>query len=334
MSKKPMRVLEGNMKPFEPFWRCVNASESESGQAEIEFYGPISEFSWMGDEITPAKFKKDLHETGKGQAITIRIHSPGGAVDAASAIRAMIMDYDGYVTTRIDGLCASAATFVALAGDKVIMQDSASFMIHNPRTIAIGYVDELKRAIAMIKACKQSGVETYQNKTGLDPERISKMMDAETWMTATEAQALGFVDEIVTGPRKKIGLRPGNVAILNCLENYANVPEDVLKMAEGGDAMEFDGDPIEQLAAVHQQFAEDLATEMAPGMEQTAAIIQKMADEIEEIEKNVTGEEMASDDPKPETEEEPQPVVEETQSPQPESTEMKKLRNYLDVFAR
>jgi ATP-dependent Clp protease protease subunit len=167
MNKKPMRIIEGSARPFEAFWRVVDAAQSESGEPEIEFYGPISEYSWMGDEVTPAKFKKDLHELGKGGAVTVRIHSPGGDADAASAIRAMLMDYPGHVTTRIDGLCASAATIVAMAGNKVVMQDSASFMIHNPWTVAIGSKEDLKRAIGMLKTCEQSFVETYQSLSGL-----------------------------------------------------------------------------------------------------------------------------------------------------------------------
>ena len=130
MAKKPMRVLEGSAKPYEPFWRVVDAAESESGEPEIEFYGYISEYSWWDDDITPAKFKADLLNIGKGGPVTVRINSGGGEVYAASAIRAMIVDYPGQVTTRIDGLCASAATLVAMAGDVVKMQDSAYFMIH------------------------------------------------------------------------------------------------------------------------------------------------------------------------------------------------------------
>jgi ATP-dependent Clp protease, protease subunit len=225
--KNPMRVIEGTAKPFEPFWLLRNAAESESGEPEIDFYGTISEFSWWGDEITPEMFRKDLNDLGGGGPITIRIHSAGGDVFAASAIRSMIIDYPGKVTTRIDGLCASAATYVAMAGDRVLMQDSAFFMIHDPWTIALGGVEDMKAAIDLLKTVKAGIIETYQSKTSLEPEKISKMMADETWMTARQAQEFGFVDEVVSSSSKMLaGAR--NLAVLNCLKNYAHVPDELM----------------------------------------------------------------------------------------------------------
>ena len=229
--KQPIRVLEGSAKPYEPFWRVVDAAESESGEPEIEFYGYISEFSWFDDDITPAKFKADLLNIGKGGPVTVRINSVGGEVYAASAIRAMIVDCPGKVTTRIDGLCASAATLVAMAGDMVKMQDSAYFMIHEPWMMTWGSVDELKTAVEMLKTIRQGIVETYQNKTKLEPEQLAKMMAAETWMTGQKAKELGFVDEVITGSSKSFD-RLQNAAILNALRDYTNVPPDLLKTSE------------------------------------------------------------------------------------------------------
>jgi len=228
---KPIRVIEGSAKPYEPFWLLRNADESESGEPEIEFYGAISEYSWWEDDITPAKFKADLANHGQGGPITIRIHSAGGDVFAASAIRAMIMDYPGRVTARIDGLCASAATYVAMAGDRVLMQDSAFFMIHDPWTIAWGGVDELKAAINLLKTVKSGIVETYQSKTSLEAEKLAKMMADETWMTAQQAQEFGFVDEVIRAPAKTFDVAR-NMAILNCLRNYEHVPEALLAAEE------------------------------------------------------------------------------------------------------
>jgi ATP-dependent Clp protease protease subunit len=228
---EPLRIIEGSASPFEPFWRVVDAAESESGEAEIEFYGYISEYSWWDDEITPAKFKADLYNLGKGGPVTIRIHSGGGDVYAASAIRSMIIDYPGKVTTRIDGLCASAATYIAMAGDQVRMQDSAFFMIHNPWMITWGDEGELKKAAEFLGTIKKGIVETYQNKTQLSDEKISEMMDEETWMTAKEAKELGFVDEVISG-RAKIFDSLKNAAVLNILKNYSNVPPEILVSSE------------------------------------------------------------------------------------------------------
>ncbi len=241
MSKKPMRILEGNAKPFEPFWRCVDAAASDSGEPEIEFYGYISEYSMFDDDITPARFKNDLMTLGRGGPVTVRIHSGGGDVFAASAIRAILMDYPGRVTTRIDGLAASAATYVAMAGDRVLMQDSAFFMIHDPSAIAMGTVDDLKSVIDLLKTIKSGIVETYQAKTQMDAERLAKMMSAETWMTAQEALEMGFVDEVISSrPVSPAfgGFR--NVAIMNALDHFHNVPGELLArvMEEGTPAPE------------------------------------------------------------------------------------------------
>lgn len=227
---EPMRIVEGSAKPFEPFWRVVDAAESESGEAEIEFYGYISEYSWLEDDVTPAKFKAELASLGN-RPVTIRIHSGGGDVYAASAIRAMLLDYPGRVTTRIDGLCASAATYIAMAGDQVRMQDSAFFMIHNPWMITWGDEGELKKAAEFLGTIKKGIVETYTNKTKLGEDKISKMMDKETWMTAQEAKELGFVDEVITG-RAKIFDSLKNAAVLNMLKNYSNVPPEVLESSD------------------------------------------------------------------------------------------------------
>lgn len=228
MKNKPLRIFDGETKPYEPFWRCVDAAESESGEAEIDFYGYISEYSWWEDDITPAKFKDDLHAFGQGKPITIRIHSGGGDVFAASAIRAMIMDYPGRVTTMIDGLCASAATYVAMAGDVVKMQDSAFFMVHNPWMMTFGDEHELREAANFLKKIKAGIIEAYQGKTKLSNEKLSKLMDKETWMTAQDALDSGFIDHVITNKTSK-GFDPANKAILNAIRDYENVPPALLE---------------------------------------------------------------------------------------------------------
>jgi ATP-dependent Clp protease protease subunit len=227
---EPVRVIEGSARPYEPFWRVVDAAEAESGEPEIQFYGPISEYSWWGDEVTPLKFQQDLDKLGGGP-VTIRIHSDGGDVFAASAIRAMIVDYPGRVTTRIDGLAASAATFVAMAGDVVKMQDSAFFMIHDPWVMTWGTVDDLKDTIRLLQTIKAGIVETYQSKTDLTADELSAMMAKETWMTAQQAKEKGFIDEVITSTPKSFSARN---AVLNSLRNYQNLP-DALKELTGPD---------------------------------------------------------------------------------------------------
>lgn len=225
--KEPVRVIDGTTEPHARFWQVRNQSESESGEGEIWFYGNISEYSWWGDEVTPALMKYDLDQF-KGKDITVRIHSGGGDVFAASAIRAMLMAYPGKVTTRIEGLCASAATYVAMAGDRVMMQDSAFFMIHDPWALVIGGVKELGAAIRMLKTIKNGIVETYQGRTGLEEDELAKMMEAETWMTAQDAKEKGFVDEVITNDLAAEFAQlatKANMAVANALRDFEKVPE-------------------------------------------------------------------------------------------------------------
>lgn len=229
--KQPFRIFEGEAKPHEPFWKLRDAAASESGEPELEFYGVISEYSWYEDDITPELFKKDLYKLGNGGPITIRMNSGGGDVIAASVIRSILVDYPGNVTVRIDGLCASAATFVAMAGNVVRMQDTAFFMIHDPTIMAWGNIDDLRKAIDLLKTVKSGIIDAYTAKTHLSIEQLSKMMSAETWMTAKAALENGFIDEVIAIPGAVEPVQ--NLAILN----YVNVPEALLKPpAEPGDA--------------------------------------------------------------------------------------------------
>ncbi len=222
---KPMRVIEVTMQPFEPFWRFRDAAESESGEVELEFFGPISEYTWWGDEITPAAFKKDLYSKGGGNPVTVLVNSPGGEVIAASVIRSTLQEYPGNVTADIIGLAASAATIMVTGADHIRMRESALFMIHDPSMLTYGNIDEIKQALALLNTVKDSIIETYQTKTGMDAAKLAKMMTNTTWMTAKEAKDFGFVDEVVTGSLKKA---PANVGFANCLKNYANVPASLL----------------------------------------------------------------------------------------------------------
>lgn len=227
MNQKPVRVIEGNAKPHERFWQVKN---EEGGDPELEFYGVISEYAWFDDEISPRLFKEDLYGLGKGGPVTVRIDSPGGAVDAASTIRAIMMDYPGQITVKVDGLCASAAVLVAMAGDKVLMQESGYMMIHDPWTIAMGNAADLKIVVKILDEVKSGIVDCYETKTGMARAKLESMMSAETWMSARTAKDLGFIDEIITGSSKASNL--STAAVMNCLQNCTHVPADLLPTSE------------------------------------------------------------------------------------------------------
>lgn len=177
------------------FWQVKN---EVNGNSEILLYGPIAgERSWWGDEVTPRSFAEDL-ESLNGKDVTVRINSGGGDVFAAHAIHNQLIAYKGKVTVVIDGLAASAATIIAVAGDRIIMPSNALFMIHNP---AIGLSDyygaeELVQAVNALNAIKDSIVAAYRKRCKASAEELAAMMDAETWMGAAECLEKGFVDEI------------------------------------------------------------------------------------------------------------------------------------------
>ncbi len=125
------------------------------------------------------------------------INSPGGDCVAAAQIYNMLMDYRGDVTVKIDGIAASAASVIAMAGTKVLVSPVSMMMIHNPATVAMGDTAEMKRAISMLDEVKESIMNAYEIKTGLSRAKLSHLMDMETWMDARSAIELGFADEIM-----------------------------------------------------------------------------------------------------------------------------------------
>lgn len=177
------------------FWQVKN---EVNGNSEILLYGPIAgESSWWRDEVTPKNFAADLESLG-GRDVTVRINSGGGDVFAAHAIHNQLVAYKGRVTVVIDGLAASAATIIAVAGDRIIMPSNALFMIHNPAIGLSDYygADELLKAAEALNTIKGSIVAAYRKRCKASAEELAVMMDAETWMGAAECLEKGFVDEI------------------------------------------------------------------------------------------------------------------------------------------
>ena len=166
----------------------------------LEFYGTIAEDSWFDDDITPEMFKAELF-AGTGP-VTIWINSPGGDCNAASQIYSALMDYKGDVTVKIDGMAASAASVIAMAGTKVLMAPTAMMMIHNPATGAFGDHKDMEEVIAMLDEVKESIINAYEIKTGLTHAQLSHMMDSTTWMNAKKAIELGFADEMLTDSKR------------------------------------------------------------------------------------------------------------------------------------
>ena len=202
------------------FWNWVK-NDDETRTLYLE--GVIAEESWFSDDITPAMFKEELF-SGSGP-ITLHVNSPGGDCIAASQIYTMLMDYPGDVTVQIDGMAASAASVIAMAGTRVAMSPTSMMMVHNPFTAAMGDSDEMRKAIQLLDEVKESIINAYQIKTGLSRTKLSHLMDSETWMNAKKAKELGFCDEILYTDENELpdndvsGFSYGRKAAAACLMN-------------------------------------------------------------------------------------------------------------------
>lgn len=179
------------------FWKWKNQTDADPATERIlELNGMIAEDSWFDDDVTPAMFKAELFDGN--DPVTIWLNSPGGDCIAASQIYAMLMDYKGEVTVKIDGIAASAASVIAMAGTKVLMAPTALMMIHNPATAAFGDHADMAKAIEMLNEVKESIINAYEIRTNLSHAQLSHMMDDTTWMNAKKAIELGFADAILT----------------------------------------------------------------------------------------------------------------------------------------
>lgn len=178
------------------FWNWQNKA-TEDGPAErvLELYGTIAEESWFDDDVTPQMFRDELF-SGTGP-VTIWLNSPGGDCIAASQIYSMLMDYKDDITVKIDGIAASAASVIAMAGTKVLMAPTALMMIHNPATSAFGDHVDMQKAIEMLEEVKESIINAYEIRTNLSHTQLSHMMDGTTWMNAKKAIELGFADGLL-----------------------------------------------------------------------------------------------------------------------------------------
>ncbi len=211
----------------------------ETGEESIErvlsLSGTIAEESWFDDDVTPALFRDELN-SGEGD-VTVWINSPGGDCIAAAQIYNMLQAYKGKVTVKIDGIAASAASVIAMAGDTVYMSPVSMMMIHNPATIAFGDHTEMQKAMDMLAEVKESIINAYVLKTGQSRAKLSHLMDAETWMDANKAVELGFADDILTRENTSDDEHPMdsmlfsrqavNNALLNKVSAKYDVPKDI-----------------------------------------------------------------------------------------------------------
>lgn len=232
------------------FWNWVK--NEDSGETELYFEGPISDCTWFGDEITPAMFRDELAKVSGN--LTVWINSPGGDCVSASQIYTMLRNHKSKVTIKIDGIAASAASVVAMSGDETLISPTGYLMIHNPMTLASGNKSDMEKAIALLDEIKEGIINAYVRKTGLSRNKISKLMDDETWLNAEKALQLGFVDGILFDEKKKPFIpeedEPDEEASEEEKKNFSALysqTRTVTSLMQKLSALTLDGTPVDQL---------------------------------------------------------------------------------------
>ena len=243
------------------FWNFI---QNDAGERVLRLEGPIDEESFWGDEVTPRMFRDEL-EADEGD-ITVWINSPGGNVFAAAEIYTMLCEYKGRVTVKIDAIAASAASVIAMAGERVLMSPVAMLMIHDPMTIAMGNTKDMEKAISILNEVKETIINAYQKKTGLSRGKIGQLMENESWMNARKAVELGFADAVLYSDKSESGKGEAehddtpvedaafpystrimcqtilNRYVPNCTDSGEDTPED--PQAESAPAAEQPADPV------------------------------------------------------------------------------------------
>ena len=174
------------------FWNWIRDDE---GERILRLEGPIDEQNTWGDGITPSAFRDEL-EAEEGD-VTVWINSPGGSVFCGAEIYNMLCDYKGKVTVKIDAIAASAASVIAMAGDRVLISPVGMIVVHDPMTIAMGNTRDMEKAITTLNEVKESLINAYVKKSGLSRNKVAKLMSEETWLNARKAVEYGFADEIL-----------------------------------------------------------------------------------------------------------------------------------------
>lgn len=175
------------------FWK-LKALDEKTG--DLTLYGEISNETWWEDEVTPKEFKSDLDDLGEIDTLNIYINSPGGDVFAGQAIYSMLKRHKAHKNVYIDGLAASIASVIAMSGDTIFMPKNAMMMLHNPWTIGIGNSEEFRKLAEDLDKIRESLIAAYEGHSALTRDEIISIMDAETWLTATECEEYGFCDVV------------------------------------------------------------------------------------------------------------------------------------------
>lgn len=193
--------------------RWYSIRNAKKGAAEVSIYDEIGLWG-----IRAADFARDLKAAGDLKEITVRLNSPGGSVFDGLAIHNILKDHAANVTVKVDGIAASIASVIAMAGDRVEMPENAMMMIHDPSGLALGTAEDMRELADVLDKIKASLVSAYRNKSGMADEEIAALMADETWLSAAEAKEKGFADEVTQAVKLAACADPDTLTNLNAPE--------------------------------------------------------------------------------------------------------------------
>lgn len=198
------------------FW---NFKAIDKTTGELTLYGEISNETWCGDEVTPKEFKADLDNLGEIDTLNIYINSPGGDVFAGQTIYSILKRHKAHKNVYIDGLAASIASVIAMAGNTIFMPKNSMMMIHNPWTIGMGNASEFRKLAEDLDKIRESLIAAYEGHSALTRDEIIEIMDSETWLTASECEEYGFCDVVEEEENMAASID------VEVLERYRNTPK-------------------------------------------------------------------------------------------------------------
>jgi ATP-dependent protease ClpP protease subunit len=171
--------------------------KAKGSEGEILLYQDIGQGGFFSEGTSAEGFAKDLKALGKVSTINCRINSPGGNVFEGMTIYNLLASHQARIVVHVDGLAASIASVIAMAGDEINMADNAMMMIHNAWGIGMGSAEDLRKTADVLDSITGTIGATYTKRTGVKEDKVRAMMDAETWMTAADAKTDGFCDNVV-----------------------------------------------------------------------------------------------------------------------------------------
>ncbi len=251
-------------------WYAISA-RAQVRQTEISIFDEIGYYG-----VSAKQFISDLKSVPADHEIVLKIHSPGGEVFDGNAIYNALKRHPGGVTVQIEGLAASMATVISLAGAPVKMAANGFFMIHNPWGVAMGDADEMRDQAALLEKIREGMIAAYASKSGQEPEQIAAWMDAETWFTAAEAQAAGFVDEVTDSLALAASANK-----FSRLGKFRNAPSDLTARSVDMDQEVKPSEEEVVIAPADEAIVEPAAAEEAPVAITEDAVIESEATEEE-----------------------------------------------------